>query len=132
MITVQFQSAKTHVKTPQPHTYLKKEQLPKLYDPRNVNGKDFTTVNRNQHIPVCKYSDSLLNPLVLGSFLQSVDNITSFGGGGANVHTCDVLAECIMYYHQTCYYRNFNWSVYTVQIAGVYYVLSSNLLLSKF
>ena len=49
-----FQSAKTHVKSPQPHTYLKKEQLPTIYDPRNMNGADFTTVNRNQHIPVCE------------------------------------------------------------------------------
>lgn len=45
-------NARTHVKTPQPHTYLKSEQLPTAYDPRNVNGQDFTTVNRNQHIPV--------------------------------------------------------------------------------
>jgi len=45
-------AAKTHVKTPQPHTYLKVEDLPKAYDPRNMGGKDYTTVNRNQHIPV--------------------------------------------------------------------------------
>ena len=48
-----LQKAKTHVKTPQPHTYLKMEDLPTAYDPRNMGGVDYTTVNRNQHIPVC-------------------------------------------------------------------------------
>ena len=27
------------------------EDLPETYDPRNINGLDFTTTNRNQHIP---------------------------------------------------------------------------------
>lgn len=49
---VKDSKAKTHVKTAQPHTYLKPEDLPKVYDPRNMDGRDFTTVNRNQHIPV--------------------------------------------------------------------------------
>lgn len=27
------------------------EDLPETYDPRNMNGRDLTTINRNQHIP---------------------------------------------------------------------------------
>jgi len=42
----------THVKSPLPHTYLAPEDLPASYDPRDMNGVDYTTVNRNQHIPV--------------------------------------------------------------------------------
>lgn len=53
-------TAKTHVKTPQPHTYLKTEDLPTAYDPRNMEGKDYTTVNRNQHIPVCEFQFNYL------------------------------------------------------------------------
>ena len=44
----------THVVSPLPHTYISPKDLPTSYDPRNISGKDFTTVNRNQHIPQCK------------------------------------------------------------------------------
>lgn len=44
----------THVTSPLPHTYISPEDLPASYDPRNIQEKDFTTVNRNQHIPQCK------------------------------------------------------------------------------
>lgn len=43
--------ARTHVVSPLPHTYLRPEDLPASYDPRNISGLDYTTVNRNQHIP---------------------------------------------------------------------------------
>ncbi|EDQ84610.1 uncharacterized protein MONBRDRAFT_34651 [Monosiga brevicollis MX1] len=41
----------SHVVSPLPHTYLTPEDLPETYDPRNINGMDYTTANRNQHIP---------------------------------------------------------------------------------
>ena len=41
--------------SPLPHTYMSPEDLPASYDARNINGQDFTTVNRNQHIPQCKW-----------------------------------------------------------------------------
>lgn len=42
---------KTHVVSPLPHTYLAPEAIPTSYDPRDISGVDYTTVNRNQHIP---------------------------------------------------------------------------------
>ena len=42
---------KEHVVSPLPHTYLKPEDLPKSYDIRNVDGVNYATWNRNQHIP---------------------------------------------------------------------------------
>lgn len=45
---------KTHVISPLPHTYISPKDLPTSYDPRNIGGIDFTTVNRNQHIPHCR------------------------------------------------------------------------------
>ena len=44
----------THVVSPLPHTYILPSELPTSYDPRNMSGLDYTTVNRNQHIPQCK------------------------------------------------------------------------------
>lgn len=40
--------------SPLPHTYISPTDLPTSYDPRNISGRDFTTVNRNQHIPQCE------------------------------------------------------------------------------
>ena len=40
------------IKTPRPHTYLKMEDLPKSYDIRDIDGVNYATWNRNQHIPV--------------------------------------------------------------------------------
>ena len=41
----------SHVVSPLPHTYLKPEALPESYDPRDINGLDFTLPPFNQHIP---------------------------------------------------------------------------------
>ena len=37
---------------PLPSTYIKQEDIPKNYDIRNVNGVNYATWNKNQHIPV--------------------------------------------------------------------------------
>jgi len=39
------------VKSALPHTYIKAADLPDSYDPRNIDGVDYTTILRNQHIP---------------------------------------------------------------------------------
>eukprot|EP00897_Mesotaenium_endlicherianum_P007528 jgi/Mesen1/6803/ME000035S06180 len=39
------------IKTPAPHTYLAAADIPAAYDIRNVGGRNFATINRNQHIP---------------------------------------------------------------------------------
>lgn len=44
-------SASSVVKSPLPHTYVNMDDVPSSYDIRNVNGKNFATINRNQHIP---------------------------------------------------------------------------------
>ena len=43
---------KQHVVSPLPSTYLKANDLPASYDIRNVDGVNYATWNRNQHIPV--------------------------------------------------------------------------------
>ena len=40
------------IKSPLPHTYLSKEEIPETYDIRNVDGHNYATWNKNQHIPV--------------------------------------------------------------------------------
>lgn len=45
---------RTHVVSPLPHTYISPEAAPMSYDFRNISGKDYTTVNRNQHNPKCE------------------------------------------------------------------------------
>jgi hypothetical protein len=54
-------STASHVVSPLPHTYLSPADLPASYDPRNISGVDYTTANRNQHIPQCM----LTTPVVL-------------------------------------------------------------------
>lgn len=44
------------ITAPLPHTYIKLADLPAAHDWRNINGTDFTTWNKNQHIP--KYCGS--------------------------------------------------------------------------
>ena len=43
--------AKEHVVSPRPHTYLKAEQIPESYDIRNIDGVNYATWEKNQHIP---------------------------------------------------------------------------------
>ena len=39
------------IKSPLPHTYVNFYELPKSYDPRDINGIDYTTELQNQHVP---------------------------------------------------------------------------------
>lgn len=41
----------SHIISPLPNTLLSLKALPTHYDPRNINGRDYTTTMRNQHIP---------------------------------------------------------------------------------
>ena len=40
-----------HITQPLPWEYLKKEDIPERFDPRNIDGKNYATWNQNQHIP---------------------------------------------------------------------------------
>ena len=44
-------NVKPYVKTPQPWEYMTNEELPKSYDPRDINGVSYVSVTKNQHIP---------------------------------------------------------------------------------
>ena len=39
------------IKSPLPYTYIRKETLPKSYDIRNIEGYNYATWDKNQHIP---------------------------------------------------------------------------------
>ena len=40
-----------HVVSPLPYTYIKNEDIPENYDIRNIDGHNYATWNKNQHIP---------------------------------------------------------------------------------
>ena len=46
-----WSKVKPVIKTPLPHTYLKNAQIPESYDIRNIDGHNYATWNKNQHIP---------------------------------------------------------------------------------
>lgn len=48
---VRDESVKTKVVSPRPQDYLSMADVPANYDPRNINGVDYTSSNLNQHIP---------------------------------------------------------------------------------
>jgi cathepsin X len=41
----------SHIVSPLPQDYINVNDLPTGFDPRNISGVDYTTINRNQHIP---------------------------------------------------------------------------------
>lgn len=39
------------VTSPLPHTYMQPQDIPASYDIRDLNGVDYASIDRNQHIP---------------------------------------------------------------------------------
>ena len=46
-----FNGKRSHVISPEPYTYIKKEDLPETWDIRNIDGVNYATWDKNQHIP---------------------------------------------------------------------------------
>lgn len=92
-----------HLLTPQPHTYIAKAQLPKDFSWGSVNGTNYLTTIRNQHIPVycgscwAMGSSSALadrlnvksGPASLPQNMLSVQAILSCGNDATGCGTCD-------------------------------------------
>lgn len=92
-----------HLLTPQPHTYLSVEELPQDFSWSSVNGTNYLTTLRNQHIPVycgscwAMGSSSALadrlnikqGPATMSQNMLSVQNIISCGNDATGCGTCD-------------------------------------------
>lgn len=92
-----------YLETAQPHTYLNKDDLPDTFTWSQVNGTNFLTTSRNQHIPVycgscwahgstSALSDRLniiQGPGVLSQNLLSVQNVLSCGNDKTSCGTCE-------------------------------------------
>ena len=95
--------AGVHLLTPQPHTYMDVESLPTEFSWGDVNGTNYLTTMRNQHIPVycgscwAMGSTSALadryniisGPAKLPQEMLSVQAVLSCGNDKTGCGTCD-------------------------------------------
>ena len=84
-----------HVTSPLPHTYLTAEDIPKSYDPNDLNGLTLVTSDLNQHIP--QYCGSCWAHAPVGSFRSRAvsagvsDTLCGFRSRAVSAGVCDPL-----------------------------------------